>query len=406
MNSAVHSRRRWPWLAGVAIIGIALAGWWYFGSSRNQEAKGASRPSATLVVSTRSESRDVPVKIRSNGTVTALQSVDLRAQVTSTVRQVHIREGQNVTKGELLFSLDSREAEANLRKAEAQIEKDRADLATAERNLVRQRDLFQQKFISQAALDTAQNQVDTLKGQLAVDTAAAEAARVARAYSEIRAPFSGRTGVISVREGSLVQPGGVTTATPTTASNALVTITQIDPISVAFTIPEKELPALQAALAAGKVPVKAMVKEGTQEAFNGTVTFIDNTVDPASGTIKVKAEFDNRSGLLWPGMYVNVEISPRVLRNATVIPAQAVQTGPDTRFVYVVGDDGKVTPRTVKLAYVDEGLAVVDGLEPGARIVVEGAQNLRPGSTVTEAQREGEKSAPAKGEARKGKKAA
>ncbi|HUQ27675.1 MAG TPA: efflux RND transporter periplasmic adaptor subunit [Usitatibacter sp.] len=389
-------RRRWPWIAGVAIIGTALAGWWYFGTSRNQEAKGASRPSTTLIVSARAESRDVPVRIRANGSVTALQSVEFRPQITSTVSQVHIREGQTVHAGELLFSLDARAEQANMQKAAAQIEKDRADLATARRNLERQQELFRQKFISQAALDQVQNQVDTLTGQLAVDTAAAESARVARAYTEIRASFAGRTGTIPVRPGSLVQP-----ATP------LVTVTQIDPIAVSFTVPEKELPALQAALRAGKVPVTVTVKDAPQSSFTGEVTFVDNAVDPSTGTIKVKAEFSNRETQLWPGMYVNVQIAPRVIRNATVVPAQAVQTGPDNRFVYSVGEDRKVTQKPVTLAYVEEGLAVVEGIPAGTRVVVEGAQNLRPGSNVTESQREGDKGAPQpdKGEGRKGKKA-
>jgi RND family efflux transporter MFP subunit len=392
--STIPHRRRWPWIAGAAIIGVALAGWWYFGTSRNQEAKGAGRASTTLVVTTKSESRDVPVKIQANGSVTALQSVDFRPQITSTVAKVHIQEGQNVRGGELLFSLDSREAEANVKKAAAQVEKDKADLATAKRNHERNTELFQQKFISQSALDTSQNQVDTLTGQLAVDSAAADAASIARAYTEIRSTFAGRAGAISVREGSLVQPG----------SNPLVTITQIDPISVAFTIPEKELPSLQTALAAGKVPVIASVKDGSQ-AFKGVVTFVDNTVDPTSGTIKVKAEFTNGQAQLWPGMYVNVEVSPRMLRNATVVPAQAVQTGPENRFVYVVGSDNKVAQKNVSLVYVDSGTAVIDGLDAGTRIVVEGAQNLRPGSAVQEAQREG--GAPkGGGESRKGKKAA
>ncbi len=394
MSTVTPRRRRWPWIAGVAIIGVALAGWWYFGTSRNQEAKGASRPSSNLVVSARAESRDVPVRIRANGSVTALQSVEFHPHITSTVAQVHIREGQNVHAGELLFSLDARAEQANMQKAAAQIEKDRADLATAKRNLERQQELFRQKFISSAALDQVQNQVDTLTGQLAVDTAAAESARVARAYTEIRASFAGRTGTIPVRPGSLVQP-----ATP------LVTVTQIDPIAVSFTVPEKELPALQAALRAGKVPVTVKVKDGAQSSFNGEVTFVDNSVDPASGTIKVKAEFANRESQLWPGMYVNVEMASRVIRNATVVPAQAVQTGPDNRFVYAVGEDRKVAARPVTLAYIEEGIAVVEGLAPGTRVVVEGAQNLRPGSTVTEAQREGEKGAPAKDDAKKGKKA-
>jgi RND family efflux transporter MFP subunit len=390
------TRRRWPWVAGVAILGAALAAWWWFGS-RSQEAKGANRPSAPVVVVTAmAESRDVPVRIKANGTVTALQSVDLRAQVTSTVRDVHIREGQNVARGDLLFSLDAREAEANLRKAEAQIEKDKADLATAKRNLERQEELFRQKFISQAALDTSQNQVDTLSGQLAVDTAAAEASRVARAYTEIRAPFSGRTGTFGVRAGSLVQPGSG--ASP---GSVLVTVTQIDPIAVAFTLAETELAGLQHALRAGDVPVTAGASAGG-EAFKGKVTFVDNAVDTATGTIRVKAEFANPQGLLWPGMYVNVAIAPRKIPNATVVPAQAVQTGPDNRFIYTVGEDKKVKSQPVTLAYVEEGFAVVEGLAPGTRIIVEGAQNVRPGSSVAEARGEIEKAETSKkGERRK-----
>src|SRR5689334_5425984 len=362
--STVSQRRPWPWIAGVAIIGAALAAWWYFGNSRNQESKAASRPSTTLVVTTRAENRDVPVRIRANGTVIALQSVDFRPQVTSTIAKVHIREGQNVKAGEPLFSLDSREAQANVKKAAAQIEKDKADLATAQRNLERQQELFRQKFIAQAALDTVQNTVDTLKGQLAVDTAAYEASRVAQAYSEIRATFPGRTGTINVREGSLVTPNG---ALP------LVTVTQLDPIAVQFTVPEKELPGLQAALAAGKVGVSATVKEDASKQFKGVVTFVDNAVDATSGTIKVKAEFDNHDLKLWPGMYVNVDLAPRVIRNATVVPPQAVQTGPDNRFVYQVGEDNKVAAKPVQLAYIEEAFAVVEGLAPGTRVVVEGA---------------------------------
>lgn len=394
--SGTH-RRRWPWIAGVVIIGAALIGGWWFGTSRNQEAKGATRAATNLVVTTRAQSKDVPVRLKANGTVTALQTVDLRAQVTSTIRDVHIVEGQTVAKGDLLFSLDSRADDANIRKAEAQVEKDKADLATAQRNLVRNRDLFNQKFISQAALDVAQNSSDTLTAQLAVDTAALESVRVARAYDEIRAPFAGRTGTIGVRAGSLVQPGsGVT------PGSVLVTVTQIDPIAVAFTLPEKELPALQAALRAGDVNATVSSQAGG-EPLRGKVTFVDNAVDSSTGTIRVKAEFSNPKARLWPGAYVNVELSPRTIPNAIVVPAQAVQTGPDSRFVYVVGDDNKVVSRPVTLAYVDEGFAVIDGLKAGARIVVEGAQNLRPGSAVAEAQRESPKAEQKPREAATGK---
>ncbi|MGZ5036370.1 MAG: efflux RND transporter periplasmic adaptor subunit [Usitatibacter sp.] len=389
-------RRRWPWIAGVVLLVAAIIGWWWIGTSRKQEAKGATRAASTLVVSAKAQSRDVPVLLKANGTVTALQTVDIRAQITSTVREVHIREGQNVAKGDLLFSLDSRMDEANIRKAEAQIEKDKADLATAQRNLERQKDLFNQKFISQAALDTVQNTADTLAAQLAVDTAALESARVSRAYNEIRAPFTGRTGTIGVRAGSLVSPGAATTP-----GAVLVTITQIDPISVAFTLNEKELPGLQQALRAGAVTVTAQ-SDGVSQGFQGKVTFVDNAVDTATGTIRVKADFANPEGRLWPGAYVNVTLSPRTLRNATVIPAQAVQTGPDSRFVYVVDADNKVAQRAVTLGYVESGIAVVNGVQAGERVVVEGAQNLRPGSAVVEAQREPAKGAPQGGEPRKG----
>ena len=386
MNASLpnpRKRRRWPWIAGVVVLGGALAAGWYVGA-RSQEAKGASRGQAPIVVVTaRAESRDVPVRLKANGIVTALQTVDLRSQITSTVRTVHIREGQDVAKGDLLFSLDSRADEANLKKAQAQVEKDKADLATAARNLERQRELFRTKFISQAALDTAQNQVDTLNGQLAVDTAAVEAARVAVAYNEIRAPFAGRTGTIGVRAGSLVQPGG----TASTASTpALVTVTQIDPISVAFTLPERELAGLQRATRSGVLEATAVPDAG--DSFKGKVTFIDNNVDSASGTIRVKAEFANPNGRLWPGMYVNVIVSPRTITNATVVPAQAVQTGPENRFVYTVGEDRKASQKPVTLAYVEQGFAVVDGIAPGTRVIVEGAQNVRPGTSVAEAQRD------------------
>jgi RND family efflux transporter MFP subunit len=393
-------KRRGTWFVAIVVIALAaVGGWRLFGPKAQDGAQAARKGSGApiAVVTARADRRDVPVRLKANGTVTAVQSVDLRAQVTSTVREVHIREGQNVKQGDLLFSLDSRAEEASLKKALAQVEKDRADLATAQRNLARQRDLFQQKFISQSALDTAQNQVDTLSGQLAIDSAAVESARVARAYDDIRAPFTGRTGAISVRPGSLVQPGA--TATP------LLTITQIDPITVAFTLPERELAGLQAALAAGPVQVAAVPQAGGQR-HEGRIVFVDNAVDTTTGTIRVKAEFPNPKALLWPGMYVTAELSPRTMPASTVVPTQAVQTGPESRFVYVVGNDGKVDSRIVTVPYIEERFAVVSGLEPGTRVVIEGAQNLRPGATVTEAPVNGGAppdagDAPAKGKSKK-----
>lgn len=368
------TRRRWlvPAVAAGAVLAAGIAWWTSFRTTDTGARKG---PAATPVMTTQVQIRDVPVRLRANGTAVALQSVEVRGQITSTVRAVHIREGQNVRAGELLVSLDARAEEAALKKAQAQVEKDQADLAIARRNLERTRELFAQKFISQSSLDTAQNQVDALGAQLSVDRAAVEAARVALAYTEIRAPFPGRTGIIGVRAGSLVQPN----------TAVLVTITQIDPMSVAFSLPEKELAGLQRAMAAGPVPVNARI-EGAAPIV-GKLVFVDNAVDPATATIRVKAEFANQDARLWPGMFVGISLAPRVLQQATVVPSQSVQTGPDSQFVYVVGEDRKVTAQPVKLVYVEDGLSVVDGVPPGARVVVEGAQNLRPGSLVVEAER-------------------
>lgn len=356
----------------VAIAAASAGGWWLSRPDKAPQAAARGGGGAVPVTAAQVERRDVPVRLRANGTAVALQSVDVRAQITSTVREVHIREGQSVARGDLMFSLDSRAEEANLKKAEAQVEKDRADLANAQRTLERQRQLFEQKFISQSALDAAQNQVETLKGQLAVDLAAVEGAKVALGNTRIHAAFAGSTGAIGVRPGSLVQPNGA----------VLVTVTQTDPIQVGFTLPEKEFTGLQRALAAGPVMVEVS-PDGGREVLRGRVNFLDNAVDTVTGTIRVKAEFDNRASRLWPGMFVNVLVSPRTLGQASVVPVQAVQTGPEYRFVFVIGDDRKVALRKVGVEYIDEGIAVVTGIEPGTKVVVEGAQNLRPGSLVS-----------------------
>ena len=247
-------------------------------------------------------------------------------------------------KGDRLFTLDSRTEDANLSKAEAQVVKDRADLMNAEQNLERQRELFRQEYISQSEFDTAQNQVDVLRGQLAVDQAALEASRVARSFDEITAPIAGRTGAITVYPGSLVQPG-----TSTANVAVLVSITQLDPINISFTLPERELAGLQQAFAKGKVPVSAKLDLANQADIKGHLVFIDNSVDTASGTIRLKAEFPNADHRLWPGMFVTVALAPRNLVGALTVPAQAVQTGPENKFLYVIGEDNKVASLPVNV---------------------------------------------------------
>ncbi|HUX91221.1 MAG TPA: efflux RND transporter periplasmic adaptor subunit [Gallionellaceae bacterium] len=364
-------RHKWLVLAAIAL----LAAVWFWRLQGDAVNPKSSKGGAVLVVSAVVAQGDVSVRLTANGTVSAQQTVEVRPQISATIYAVHIKEGQFVHKGDKLFTLDTRAEAASLSKAVAQLNKDRADLVNAERNLERQRELFQQKFISQAAFDTAQNQVDGLRGQLAVDQAAVETSHVSRSFGEITAPISGRTGVIAVYPGSLVQPNGA----------ALVSITQIDPINVSFTLPENELAALQQARATGRVTVSAVPDAAGQKGHKGWLSFIDNAVDTASGTIRVKAEFANADNQLWPGMFVSVSLAPRLLAGALTVPVQAVQIGPEKKFLYVIGEDSKVTAVPVSVRLIQDGFAVIEGVAAGTRVVVEGAQNIRPGSVVSEA---------------------
>ncbi|MBI5626740.1 MAG: efflux RND transporter periplasmic adaptor subunit [Nitrosomonadales bacterium] len=365
-------------LAAILFIALAAGIWFWQAGSSTTKPKGAG---VVQVVSAPITLADVSVRLTANGTVSAQQTVDVRPQISATIKAVRIKEGQFVRMGDQLFTLDSRTEEANLSKAEAQVLKDRSDLMNAERNLERQRELFRQEFISQSEFDAAQNQVNVSRGQLAVDLASVEASRVARSFDEITAPITGRTGGISVYPGSLVQPG-----TSSASGAVLVSITQIDPINVNFTLPERELAELQQAFAKGKVPVISKLDLPGQADLVGTLAFIDNAVDVASGTIRLKAEFPNADHRLWPGMFVTVALSPRTLVGALTVPAQAVQTGPEKKFLYVIGSDRKVESQPVSVRLIQDGIAVIEGVVPGARVVVEGAQNLRPGSVVAESE--------------------
>jgi RND family efflux transporter MFP subunit len=363
-------------MAGIVLAALA-GGAWVWRSHSAATDIGKKVPEAIQVVTTLIARGDVPVRLMANGIVSAQQTVPVRPQLSAMIRSVHIREGQFVQSGERLFTLDARTEDANVSRTEGMLAKSRVELRNAERNLERQRELFEQHFISQAALDVAQNQVDSLRAQLAVDQATVQANRIARGFTEIKAPIAGRTGAITVHQGSLVQP-----------NDALVNITQIDPINVSFTVPEREFVPLQEALGRGDVPVEVAINSGQKQTRKGKLIFIDNVVDTASGTILLKAEFPNADSHLWPGMFVTVTLVPQTIENALTVPVQAVQNGPERKFLYVVGDNSKVHSLPVNVLLIQEGLAVIsgEGIMQGMRVVVEGAQNLRPGSVITEAQ--------------------
>lgn len=340
-------------------------------------AGAASAPPAQNVGVVQVRQADVPITVEASGTVTALQSVDLRAQTTSTVAQVLVKDGQSVKKGELLFRFDDRADRAALEKARAQLARDRAALADLERQYKRAQELVAQNFISRSALDTAQANLESGQALARSDEAAVQAAQVTLGYNELRAPISGRAGIVGVYPGSLVQASA--TAAP------LVNIAQLDPIGIAFTVPETQLASLLAATRAGALDVEALPPPGSPKgaaAIKGRVTAVDNLVDSATGTIKVKAEFDNKAQALWPGQYLRVRVTLRTLKGVTVVPQAAVIMRGNERSVYVVGPDNTAKLVPVQLRQSMGEQAVVEGLDATAQVVMEGKQNLRPGTPL------------------------
>ena len=392
------------------------------GTAGGTAGGGAAQPQSVSVV--RAQQRDVPVTIEATGTVVSLNTVEVRPQVSAMVRQVAIREGQFVRKGDLLFALDDRADHANLEKARAQLLKNRATLADLERQLKRSQELRDQNFIAPSAVDTVLSSVEAQRAAVAADEAAIHVTEVALGYNQIRAPLSGRAGAIGVYQGSLVSQAGA----------PLVTINQIDPIGVAFSVPEAQLaPLLQAsrgepatvtlrltgqgggsgalggagagaggagagAGASGRTAAGTVTGAGpaanagaaapaAPPAITGKVSFIDSAVDTQSGTIRVKGTFANSQQLLWPGQYVTARMTLRTIKDAVVVPQAALILGAtQQRTLYVVDDANTAQLRPVQVRYGFGEFAVVDGVKPGERIVTDGKQNLRPGTPVREAE--------------------
>lgn len=370
------------WIVIVLLIVAATATGWHMFKPQQEKAgdsasQGKGQGQAATVSLAVARLMDVPVRVEANGYVSSLNSVEVRPQVTNVIAKVHIKEGQFVKAGDLLFSLDDRADRVNLQKAQAQLAKDRATLADLERQLARSKELLAKGFVSQGATDSVQAQVDAQRAALLASQAAVEAAQVALGYDTIRASSSGRAGAIAVFPGSLVQPAAT--------APALVTIAQLDPIAVTFTLPESELEGLLAAQKAGDVKVTARLAD-TNTDLEGKISFVDNAVDPQNGTIKVKAIFPNRGQRLWPGQYVNVGTAVRELKDAVVIPQAAIIAGVDSKSVYVAKADKTAQLRRIQVLYAFGTEAAVSGVQPGEAIVVDGKQNLRPGSKLREAE--------------------
>lgn len=357
--------------AGLLLVGIGA----YLGARTKQEATSQQPRSPVQVIkSGLAEQKSIPVTVNANGYVTAVDTVDVRPQVQNVVRTVHVQEGQEVRAGQVLFTLDERSDMSSLDKAKAQLARDRTDLADAEITLKRNQELQEKNFVSPSVVDSARNKVDSLRSTMRADEAAVQSSTITLGYNRINASISGRIGAISVHPGSLVQPSG----TP------MLTISRLDPIAVSFSVPERERAYIAATYPKADAPVFAQLP-GNKE-LEGKLVFIDNTADPQSGTIKMKAQFANGNRMLWPGSYVNVRLISRTLPDAVVIPAQAIVTGPVDKFVYTVQPDDTVKIQKIEVATIVDEKAAITGLAAGARIVIEGAQNLRPGGKVKEMQ--------------------
>jgi len=319
---------------------------------------------------------DVPLIIEATGTIVSNSIVDIRPMVTNTVAKIHVKDGQEVKAGELLFTLDDRNDKANYEKL-----KSLAD--DAQKQYLRAKELVDKNFISKAGLETSLANAKSAQ-------AAARSAEVQLSFDSIRSPIDGRAGIVNVFPGSLVQASNVvTTATSSTATSsvgAMVTITQLNPINVQFVIPEKDIPVLlENQLDGEPLAVKVTVGDSGKLTYEGKVLVIDNQVDPSIAAVRVKAQILNDSLTLLPGQFARVSLVANTLKNVLSVPSQAIVINPRGKLVYVIDKDGKVVSKPVNVVYEYRGSSVITGIEAGDKVVVEGKQNLRPGSKVKEA---------------------
>ena len=324
---------------------------------------------------------DMDVMMSALGTATPLRTVAVRSRVDGELVRIHFQEGQRVRQGELLAEIDARPFQVQLEQAEGQLTRDEALLANARLDLERYKTLFAQDSIAKQQVDTQASLVRQYEGALQVDRSQVQNARLQLAYTRITAPVGGRLGL------RLVDPGNIVHASD---QNGLVVITQLEPISVVYTVPQDAVPAVMKRLGAGEhIPVAAWDREMKAKLAQGVLASADNQIDPATGTVKLRAQFANDDGALFPNQFVNVRMTLDTLHDVIVIPSAAVQRGAQGLFVYVVAADNTVAQRPVKLGPGDgQRVSVSEGLAAGELVVTDGMDRLRPGATVqTSAQR-------------------
>ena len=385
--SRASKSRWWLW---VLIVGAIAIGVWYFRGSRvASEAANSAGPAAAgkgrggpgmgnfvvpVVVAT-AQRGDLPVYFNGLGTVTAFNTVTVRSRVDGQLVSVAFREGQFVHEGDLLPQIDPRPFEVQLEQAQGQLAKDHAQRKDAEANLERYKLLFKEGVIPQQQLDTQAALVGQFDGAIRSDESQIANAKLQLTYSRITAPISGRVGLRLVDAGNIVHAND---------ANGLVVITQLQPIAVLFSLPQDQLPQVNAKLRSGvQLNVEAYDRDDTDKIATGKLLTIDNEIDPTTGTYKLKAVFNNENNILFPNQFVNVHLLVDTKHNLIIVPAPAIQRGPQGSYVYAVGSDNAVKIRTVTIAQTTGGsIGLSGGLNAGDVVVIDGQDKLQDGSKV------------------------
>jgi membrane fusion protein, multidrug efflux system len=373
MERSMSRRLIFVSLFGLAAAGAGLGAFLYV-TNTSAPAATASEPVRVPVVTSTVMNGDVPIYLRGVGTVIAYNNVIVRSQITGQLVQISFNQGQTVHKDDVLAEIDPRPYQAQLDQMTANRDRDQAQLVNAQQNLARYTQLGSKGWATPQLVETQQAQLGQLQAMVKSDEALIDAARVNLSYTKLTAPIDGMTGIRQIDNGNIIHP---------TDPNGLVDVTQIQPISVIFTLPETTFGEIQAQMAKGPLKVFAYSQDDKTELDQGTLELIDNQILQTTGTIRLRANFPNAQRMLWPGELVNARLLLETRPNGLTIPPGAVQQGPNGSYVYVIASNGTAQLRPVKVDQISDGAAVIDsGVQANETVVVDGQYGLQPGSLV------------------------